>query len=34
MSVDNRLANIDTSNIDIKKHSKPVATHEENKGGD
>ena len=32
MSVDNRLANIDTSNIDIKKHSKPVATHEENKG--
>ena len=32
MSVDNHLANIGTSNIDIKEHSKPVATHEESNG--
>ncbi len=33
MSVDNHLANIGTSNIDIKKSfSKPVATHEGSKG--
>lgn len=32
MSVDNHLANIGTSNIDIKEHSKPVATHEGSKG--